>query len=138
MPSAEQKTKNEVGNESGPTVPNGNARNTRREVGEDSRDDAEDGHCDAEPNTEKPGSDRNWRQIEDEERVFEAGDVVKPANKADQKKTTGYDQASPKHRGQYSLERLNSTRGDEPSNIAFKPVRQTGLQPASFSKFLKL
>ena len=81
MPSAEQKTKNEVGNESGPTVPNGDAGNASSEVCEHSRDDAEDGHCDAEPNTEKPGSDGNWRQVEDEEGVFETGNVVKPANK---------------------------------------------------------
>jgi len=65
MPSAEQKTKNEVGNESGPTVPNGNARNTRREVGEDRRDDAEDRDGDTEPDTKKPGSDSNRCKVKD-------------------------------------------------------------------------
>ena len=99
MPSAEQKTKNEVGNESRPTVPNGNARNTRREVGEDRRDDAEDRDGDTEPDTKKPGSDGNWRQVKDKERVFETGNVVKPANEYHQKQTKDYDQASLKHQG---------------------------------------
>ena len=98
MPSAEQKTKNEVGNESGPTVPNGNARNTRREVGENRRDDAEDRDGDTEPDTKKPGSDSNRCKVKDEERILETGNVVKPANKADQKETRGYDQSSPQHR----------------------------------------
>ena len=65
MLSAEQKTKNEVGHESGPTVPNGNARNTRCEVGEDRRDDAEDRHGDTKPDTEKPGSDGNRCKVKD-------------------------------------------------------------------------
>ena len=98
MPSAEQKTKNEVGHESGPAVPNGHARNTRREVGEDRRDDAEDRDGDTEPDTKKPGSDSNRCKVKDEERVLETGNVVKPANKADQNETRGYDQSSPQHR----------------------------------------
>ena len=81
MPSAEKKNKNKIGNESGRTVPNGDAGNTSSDVCEDSRDNAECCHCDAEPNTEKPRSDGNWRQVEDEEGVFETGNVVKPANK---------------------------------------------------------
>jgi len=64
-----------------------------------SRDDAEYCHCDAEPNTEKPGSDGNWRQVKDKERVFETGNVVKPANECHQKQTKDYDQASLKHQG---------------------------------------
>ena len=99
MPSAEQKTKNEVGNESGPTVPNGNARNTRREVGEDRRDDAEDGDGYTESDTEKPGSYSNGCKVKNEERVFETGNVVKPANEGYKKQTSDYDHASPKHRG---------------------------------------
>ena len=98
MPSPEQKTKNEVGHESGRTIPNRNARNTSREVGEDRRNDAEDRDGDAEPDTEKPGSDSNRCKVKDEERVLETGNVVKPANKADQKETRGYDQSSSQHR----------------------------------------
>ena len=97
MPSAEKKNKNKVGHESGPTVPNGDAGNASSEVSEDSRDDAEYCHRDAEPNTEKPGSDGNWRQVKDKERVFETGNVVKPANECHQKQTKDYDQASLKH-----------------------------------------
>src|SRR2546423_14318726 len=99
MPSAEKKNKNKVGHESGPTVPNGDAGNASSEVSEDSRDDAEYCHRDAEPNTEKPGSDGNWRQVKDKERVFDTGNVVKPANECHQKQTKDYDQASLKHQG---------------------------------------
>ena len=99
MPSAEKKTKNEVGNESGPTVPNGHARNTGRQVGEDRRDDAEDGDGDTESDTEKPGSYSNGCKVKNEERVFETGNVVKPANEGYKKQTSYCDQASPKHQG---------------------------------------
>ena len=99
MPSAEKKNKNKIGNESGRTVPNGDAGKTGSEVGEDGRDDAQDGNRDAEPNTEKPRSDCNGCQVKDEKRVLETGKVVKPANEGYKKQTSDYDQASPKHRG---------------------------------------
>jgi len=80
MRSAEKNTKNKVCHESARTVPNGNTGKTRGEVREDRRNDAEYCNCDTEPNSEKPRSDSNWRQVEDEERVFETGNVVKPSN----------------------------------------------------------
>src|SRR5207249_4013338 len=99
MPSAEKKNKNKIGHESGPTVPNGDAGNASSEVCEHSRDDAEDGNGYAEPNTEKPRSDRDGCQVKDEERVLETGNVVKPADEGYKKQTSDYDHASPKHRG---------------------------------------
>ncbi len=89
MPSAEEKNKNKIGNESGRTVPNGDAGKTGSEVGQDGRDDAQDGNRDAEPTTEKPGSDGNWRQVKDEERVLETGNVVKPPDEGYKKQTSG-------------------------------------------------
>src|SRR5437762_5026984 len=99
MPSAEKKNKNKIGNESGRTVPNGDAGNTSSDVCEDSRDNAECCHCDAEPNTEKPRPDGNWRQVEDEEGVIETGNVAKRANTRYVYQTSDYDQASPNDRG---------------------------------------
>ena len=90
MPSAEKKNKNKIGNESGRTVPNGDAGNTSSDVCEDSRDNAECCHCDAEPNTEKPRSDRNGCQVKDEERVLETGNVVKPPDEGYKKQTSDY------------------------------------------------
>src|SRR4051794_404793 len=90
MPSAEKKNKNKIGNESGRTVPNGNAGKTGSEVGEDRRDHAQDGNRDAEPNTEKPGADRNWGQVKDEKRVLETGNIVKPPDEGYKKQTSNY------------------------------------------------
>jgi hypothetical protein len=90
MPSAEKKNKNKVGHESGPTVPNGNAGNASSEVREHGRDDAEDGNDDAEPNAEKPRSDRNGCQVKDEKRVLETGKVVKPPDEGYKKQTSSY------------------------------------------------
>src|SRR2546421_2441889 len=90
MPSTEKNTKNEVCHESARTVPNGNTWKTGGEVREDSRNDAEYCNCDTEPNSKKPRSDSNWRQIKDKERILETGNVVKPANQSHQKQTSDY------------------------------------------------
>jgi hypothetical protein len=90
MPSAEKKNKNKVGHESGPTVPNGDAGNASSEVCEHGRDDAQDSNRDAEPNTEKPGADSNRRQIKDEKRVLETGNVIEPADESNKKQTNDY------------------------------------------------
>ena len=99
MRSAEKKNKNKLGHESACIVPNGNTGKTRGEVRVDSRNDAEDGNGYAEPNTEKPRSNSDGCQVKDEKRVFETRKVVKPANEGYEKQTSGYDHASPKHRG---------------------------------------
>ena len=43
------------------------------------------------------GADGNRRQINNEERVLETSNVVKPANEGDKKQANDYDQASAKH-----------------------------------------
>ena len=97
MPSTEKNTENEVCQESARIVPNGNTGKTRGEVREDSRNDAEHRNSDAEPNTEKPGADRDGREVKDEKRVLKTGNVVKPPHEGHKKETGDYDQASSQH-----------------------------------------
>ena len=97
MPPSEQKNKNKVGSKRRHTVPNEDARKTTRQVCQNGRDDTGHCHCDPEPKTEKPGADGNRRQINNEERVLETSNVVKPANEGDKKQANDYDQASAKH-----------------------------------------
>src|SRR3954469_7205714 len=97
MPPSEKENENQVGNKRRHTVPNENARKTTRHVCQDRRDDTGHCHCDPEPKTEKPRADSDWRQVKNEERVLETGNVVKPADEGDKKYATHYDQASAKH-----------------------------------------
>jgi len=91
MPPSKKKNKKKIRHKGGDTVPNGDARKARRQVWDDGGGDAEYCDCDAEPNSEKPRSDSDWRQVKDKERAFETGKVVKPAYERHQKQTSDYD-----------------------------------------------
>jgi len=97
MPPSEKENKNKVGDKSGRTIPNRNARETGGQVWENGRNDRAHGNCNPEPNTEKPGPNRNRRQIEDKEGLFNPSQIVKPADKGDKKQAADYDQASANH-----------------------------------------
>ena len=97
MPPSEKENKNEIGNKRRHTVPNDDARKATSQVCQNGRDDTGHCDCDPEPKTEEPRANGDWRHINNQERVLETGNVVKPADEGDKQKTSDDDETPAKH-----------------------------------------